>query len=131
MKELALALLLLPPTALFAASTKPNPADFPITIHVVYSRSVSSSGGTQQQIDAVVDGKQVELTANSLGVLALGDYPARISPSFRAPSFHPNSYDIYQGYDFLMPDAKIRTFALTAIGSTDTPAPTSSAPTNP
>jgi hypothetical protein len=127
MKKPALALLL--PATIFA-SAKPNPADFPITIHVIYSRSVSSGGGTQQQIEAAVDGKPVELTANSLGVLALADYPARISPDVRAPSFHPNTYDIYQGYDFLMPDGKIRTFALTAIGSTDAPPPTSPSSTN-
>ncbi len=89
------------------------------------------SGGGLQQIEALIDGKPVELTANSQGVLALGDYPARISPNVRPPSFHPNTYDIYQGYDFLMPDGKIRTFAQTAIGSADAPPPATPASTNP
>jgi hypothetical protein len=136
MKKLAFALLLLQPIALFAASGKPNAADFPITIHVVYSRSISSGGNSCQQIEGVVDGKQIELTADDLlpksrGVLALGDYPARISPTYRAQSFHPNTYDIYQGYDLLMPDGKIRSFQLTAVGLSDAPPPASPASTNP
>ena len=136
MKKLALALLLLQPVALFAASGKPNPTDFPITVHVVYSRSIASGGNSCQQIEAVVDGKQIELTANDLlpksrGVLALGDYPARISPTYSPQTFHPNTYDIYQGYDLLMPDGKIRTFQLTAIGLSDAPPSASPASTNP
>ena len=120
MKRIALLFLLLQTTLLLAASGVPNPADFPVKVHVVFSRYVTSTA--YQQIEAVIDGQRVELTGLSRGVLALGDYPARISAKVHGPK-NPNSYDVYKGYDFLMPDGNVRTYQVTAFGQSEFPAP--------
>lgn len=120
MKKMALMFLLLQTTLLLAAAGTPNPADFPVKVHVVFTRYVATGG--YQQIEALIDGQRVELTGYSLGVLALGDYKARISTKIHGPK-NPNSYDIYKGYDFLMPDGKVRTYQVTAMGKSEFPAP--------
>jgi hypothetical protein len=75
-----------------------------------------------QQVEALINGQRVELTCSSNGVLALGDYNARISTKMRYPK-KPNNYDLYKGYDFLMPDGKVRTYQVTAMGQSEFPAP--------
>ena len=118
MKKLALALLLLFTPAAFAAE-KPNPADFTITIHVITSASRFQYDGTLTEIlqilQTTIDNQPVELTGNSMGVLALGDYKARIATSVHGPR-NPNTYDIYKGYDLLMPDGTVRTYTVTRLG---------------
>jgi len=125
MKKFALALLLLQTTLLTAFAAGPNPADFPVLVHVVFTRAVRVDG--YQQIEAMIDGQRVELTGLSQGMLALGDYHARVSKKIRGPRY-PNDYDIYKGYDFLMSDGKVRTYQVTAMGSTAFPAPPPVAP---
>jgi hypothetical protein len=127
MKKLALALLLLLPTTAFAASTKPNPADFTITVHVISSASGTGSNQigpyTTQVLETTIDSQPVELTSYYIGgVLALGDYKARLSTTVQAPKKYTNTYDIYRGYDLLMPDGTTRSYAVTSL---------SLAPTNP
>jgi hypothetical protein len=118
MKSLALALLLIAPATAFAA-TKPNPADFTVTIHVTSSASEFRYDGTLveflQILETTIDGQPFQLTGNSAGVLALGDYKARISTTVHGPH-NPNSYDIYKGYDLLMPDGTARTYSVTRLG---------------
>jgi hypothetical protein len=118
MKKTLLMFVLLQ-TSLLLAAGSPNPADFPVKVHVVFSRYVSSAG--YQQLEAVIDGERVELVAYSQGYLALGDYPARVSTKIHGPK-NPNSYDVYKGYDFLMSDGKIRTYQVTAVGQSEFPA---------
>lgn len=129
MRKLALALILLQTSCLLAAT--PNPADFPMTIHITssVSRWQSSGGSTYdyQVLQTVIDGQQIELTSIAGGVLALGDYPARVSPKTTSPKGW-SAYDIVKGYDFLMSDGKIRTFSVTGISTIGAPAP---AATNP
>jgi hypothetical protein len=119
MRKLALTLLLLQPATLFAAADKQNPADFPVKVHVITSASQIIGGGTNstniQVLETTIDGQPVELTGGSDGVLALGDYQARIATKIFRPH-NPNTYDVYQGYDFLMPDGKIRTYLVTRLG---------------
>jgi hypothetical protein len=119
MKKTLLMFVLLQTTLLFAAAGSPNPADFPVQVHVVFTRFVSSAG--YQQVEAVIDGQRVELVAFSQGFLALGDYQARISTKIHGPK-SPNNYDVYKGYDFLMSDGKIRTYQVTAMGQSEFPA---------
>jgi hypothetical protein len=95
----------------------PSPSDFPIIFHVLYSSMVT--GG--QRIDVVIDGRPVELTCGSSGVLTLGDYPARVSPKVSAPK-NWSAYDNMKGYDLLMPDGKVRTYIVTAVGVASLPA---------
>jgi hypothetical protein len=120
MKKLALAFILLSSTFLFGASDKPNPADFAVKVHVVSSASQQTGGDTRtfyvQVLESVIDNQPVELQGSSQGVLALGDYPARVSAAVHAPNKHPNSYDTYQGYDLLMPDGTTRTYTVTRLG---------------
>jgi hypothetical protein len=91
-------------------------------VHVVSSASLITGNVYFQVLETVINGQPVELQESSLGVLALshgvlalGDYPARISLSIHGPK-NPNSYDIYKGYDFLMPDGTVRTYAVTRLG---------------
>lgn len=129
MKKVILLSVLLQTTLLLAAGDKPNPADFPVKVHVVFSRYVMTAG-QYQQIEALIDGVRVELTGESFGVLALGDYSARAATKLitRVPK-NPNTYDLYKGYEFLMPDGKTRTYQVTAMGQAQFPAPpTPSAP---
>jgi hypothetical protein len=118
MKKLALAVLfLMVPVA--RAAEKPNPADFTVTVHVISSSARTQSGvgvvWSAQVLETTIDNRPVELTGYSAGVLALGDYKARIATSIHGPR-NPNSYDIYKGYDLLMPDGTARTYTVTRIG---------------
>lgn len=119
MSALLFALLL--PFAAHAEKAPPSAADFPLAVHVVSSRSRSMYNGNlpyvvYQVLETVINGQPVQLEGVSAGILALGDYPARLSPSVHAISKHPNSYDVYQGYDFLMPDGKVRTYTVVGLG---------------
>lgn len=119
MKKLALVLLLLLPATAFAAHPKPNPADFTLKVHVISSAALRGwsygSVDNYQVLEAVIDNQPVQLQGYSLGVLALGDYPARISTKVHGPR-NPNTYDIYRGYDLLMPDGTSRTYTVTRLG---------------
>ncbi len=115
MKKLALVLLLFLSASAFAATHKPNPADFTVKVHVISSSSPRALAN-YQVLETTVDDQPVELTGFSQGVLALGDYPARLSKTVRPPSSHPNTYDIYRGYDLLMPDGTTRTYTVTGLG---------------
>ena len=120
MRSLALVLLLSTPAALHAAANKDtNPADYPITVHVLSSASqvaeVNGAAYVSQVLEVVIDGQPMQLTGYSNGVLALGDYKARIASSIHGPR-KPNTYDVYKGYDFLMPDGKVRTYTVTRLG---------------
>ena len=68
-------------------------------------------------LETVIDNQAVELRAtNSGGLLALGDYPARLLVMARQKPGHPKSYDIYHAYDLLMPDGTKRTYVVTRLG---------------
>lgn len=104
MKKTLLPLLLLCTT--FAVASGPSPVAYTITVHVIASNSWE---GNTQRLHVIIDGKKYELEGLSEGVLALGDYKAKLT------EIHRNSYDIYQTYQFLMPDGKTRDFSLTGI----------------
>jgi hypothetical protein len=119
MKKLPLALLLLLPASVIAAA-KPNPADFTITVHVISSSSGTGSNTigpyTTQVLETTIDSQPVELTSYNIGgVLALGDYKARLSTAVHAPKKFTNTYDIYLGYDLLLPDGTTRGYAVTSL----------------
>ena len=107
---LVLCLCLIPSVAL--AGDKP-PKDYPLTAHVVASHN--SVGANIQLLEAVIDGKQVTLFGNAMGVLALGDYKARVSSGSYTQTT-PNAYDLRITYEFLFPDGHSRTYRLTGLG---------------
>ena len=118
MKKLAIALLLVQTTFLCAAKPSSNPADYPITAHVVFSRYIPGAGSVvgYQQLDTIINGQQVELDGeNGLGVLALGDYKAQLSTTNWIPK-HLNGYDTFVVYRFLLPDGTIRDFDVVGLG---------------
>jgi hypothetical protein len=109
-KRITFAALLFCSTIVFAQPS--SPADYTITVHVTASRirrPINQAGQAGQQIQVVIEGKRYELQGLSDGVLALGDYKAKLKEIQR------NSYDIYKTYEFLMPDGKTRNFNLTGI----------------
>ena len=117
MKTFLLAVLFVPALSLHAAAPA-NRADFPLTAHVTYSASRGESLNAPQRLDVVIDGKRIELTSqgNEIGVLQLGDYPARVSPQV-TPRKSWKPYDQYAGYDLLLPDGKVRTYLVTGMGT--------------
>jgi len=116
MKTLAVALLLLQPIAVLASADKPNPADFPIKIHVISSSSQALNNVSYVQVlETTIDGQPTELTGNGGGVLAPGDYSARLNPDVQGPG-DAMSYDVYRGYYLLLPDGKTRKYKVTGLG---------------
>jgi hypothetical protein len=120
-KKLALALLLQTPVV-FAAKPTSNPTDYPITVHVVFSRY--DTRAITQQLDAIINGQQVVLQSETgAGVLALGDYKALLSQTRFIPK-RLNGYDTFVVYRFLLPDGTIRDFDVVGLGpKADTDAP--------
>ncbi|HEX5283726.1 MAG TPA: hypothetical protein VFW30_06370 [Bryocella sp.] len=93
MRSLIVFVLFIQSAAVVFALDPANSGDFPITIHVVssWSRAVNGHDYPGQYLETTIDKQPVELSCDSLGVLALGDYQARISSKVHAPSKNPNS----------------------------------------
>ena len=135
MRKLIFALLLLLPTTfLYAAKPQPNPADYTITVHVVFSRSADSYAGglyfTYQDLETVINGQHVELRTTNSGVLALKDYQARVIPTKGVPK-NANASDVYLTYEFLLPDGTTRAYDVTGLGPKADPNQSPDAPTHP
>jgi hypothetical protein len=126
MKKLAFAMLLLSSTLAFAATPKAVPMHPLVTVQVVFSRYIIAPGRATnyQQLDAVVDGQQVELYSDeACGVLAPGDYKAQpISTYNGAKGIHdyiprqPNGFDLFVIYRFQLPDGSTRDYKLIGLG---------------
>ena len=73
MKKMALMFLLLQTTLLLAAADKPNPADFPVKVHVVSSAATNCGSACAyiQVLVTVIDSQPIELQGNSDGVARL------------------------------------------------------------
>ena len=92
-----------------------TPADFPATLHVVSSASVFEAGSPAQVLEVTIGGQPMQLTALvTNGVLALGDYPARLLPPYKYD--HAKSYDVDRTYELLLPDGSTRKYELTRLG---------------
>jgi hypothetical protein len=94
-----------------AIAAPPNTPDYNVTVHVIESKTRYYPNPVRgyQRITVVVDGYKYELEALSEGVLALGDYKAKLTETPK------NGYDIYRTYTFLLPDGKTREFNLSGI----------------
>ena len=144
MKRFGLALLLMQSSLLLASNKpKPNPADFPLTVHVVYSRFVFGDviGNGHQELETMIQGQQVELrSVDALGVFALGDYKGmaittatQLGTKSGYIPVHPYPLDNFNIYRLLQPDGTSRDFYLIGLGPKEPypSQPPPSAPTNP
>jgi len=113
MKKFALAICLLFASTICAhAKTPPNPASYPITIHVTGSHLVPQNGEDREHLDVVIDGQRYELRSTDPGktwVFRLGDYKARLTASQSTP------YDFFYMYELLLPDNSTRQFQVIGI----------------
>ncbi len=111
-KTIAAMLLAIP---MMAHASKPNPNDYKLQVHVrqtelTYACNSSflgnpSSCGMRLLVIAIVEGKKLELRANTSVLLRTGDYKAK-----PAALGDDTSYEDYRGYEFLMPDGKTMSF---------------------
>lgn len=97
-----IALLAFLAVARFAwAGTVPNPADYPVTVHV----SATHVSHNLQTLDVVIDRKKFQLQISDIMLFALGDYKAKL-----VKEQHRGGYQFYQIYELLFPDQKTRRF---------------------
>ena len=114
--------MLLSSASLFAQDTKPNPADYNISVHVRASRldvrcDSTAGGGSSceylQRLKVTIDGKKYELIGGfglgqmRFGVLRTGDYRARITKENTS-----RSYEYVREYEFLFPDGHKRKYSV-------------------
>ncbi len=117
---LAAVVLLAPPAC--AQAKAPNPADCPLTVHVLWSTTQSDPSPIvgaiiSQRLRVTIDSKQFELSScTGGGILAPGDNPAQSIPVPRIPKNHA-AYDLYNAYRPLLPDGKTRDFGVVGMGT--------------
>lgn len=115
MKKLALIVLIFCSTLALAA----NPADYPLNVHVTASRLLDYGSGANtvvfQILEVTSDGNKLELegdalfaTRNTWGLIARGDYKARL-----ITDVHRSSYLSHQTYELLFPDNRTVKFDVT------------------
>lgn len=111
----AFAFLLLTP---MAKAAPPNPADYPITVHVSSSSvNVKYEGDKAPSYDyedlhVVINGNKYTLETSdhslvSAGPLAPGDYQAKV-----VENLHQRKYTVVRHYVMLFPDGSTATFFL-------------------
>jgi len=75
-------------------SKRPDPYDYPVTVHVAHAR-LTGAPNTVLHLDAVIDGKSVELEAAAGALLHTGEYKARVvSDDEKKSGWFSKSYDI-------------------------------------
>jgi hypothetical protein len=106
MKKFIAVFCLLLCAATLQAKDKPDPADFPIKIHISASQYVYLPGGFPVVVDTVLNGKKVKLGGFVLGshvsgvVINPGDYQIRL----KEDKTEHNGSVIRQEYELLLPD---------------------------
>ncbi len=79
----------------YSDSHHQDPLDFRLTVHVTHARVVTSGGASILHLDAVIDGKKVELETAASGLLHIGDYRGRVASSSEGKSgWFSRSYDL-------------------------------------
>jgi hypothetical protein len=61
----------------YSESHRPDPLEYPLTVHVTHAQVVGTPPA-YLRLDAVIDGKHVELETGATGLLHIGDYRGRI-----------------------------------------------------
>lgn len=63
----------------YSQSQRPDPLLWPLTVHVTHARVSGAGGAAVLHLDAVIDGRKVELETAASGLLHVGDYQARVA----------------------------------------------------
>ena len=105
MKKIMLVLLFLTLSAW--ANSNPNPADYPLKVHVISSRLYAPGGLT---LETTIDGTKYTLWDNWNQLLIPGDYKAKLIKDKRV-----NSYQFNSEYELLYPDGKTEHFQVYGI----------------
>jgi hypothetical protein len=72
-----------------------DPMDYPLTVHVTHARVVTSGGVSVLHLDAVIEGKKIELESGASGLLHIGDYRGRLATNSETKSgWFSRSYDL-------------------------------------
>jgi hypothetical protein len=96
---------------------KPNPADYPITVHISATHIRHECPGTRDGVagcdglyaHTVLKGKKLELSGsaeigpNHHALIAPGNYPARLTKDIQ----NADGSVIYQEYEILLPDGTV------------------------
>jgi len=85
------------------APAAPAPEVYSLDVHVI--SSYFPPFPENQHLNVIIDGKKYELRGPQDGLLALGDYKAKL-----VKDEHKTSYESAQVYEFLFPDKKTREF---------------------
>lgn len=106
MKTIVFAALLL---CSVVAWSQPNPADYPVTVHVTRSWLRDAGGDNlvrYQMLDVIIGGKKFELESGPVNnLIVLGNYKARVTKDA-----HKTPYRSQQTYQILFPDNKTESF---------------------
>lgn len=120
MRNIAWLLLLLSIFGSSGIAQTKNQAEYTLSVHVVSSQIVQVCGSVNfgssgcylaQQLAVTTNGKRYDLQAThksgGKGVLAIGDYKARVTKEER-----PSSWELLRTYELLLPDNTTRSFTL-------------------
>lgn len=106
MKKISLAVLLFT----LSAWATPNPADYPLNVHIISSQFDYQAGSFALLVQATINGTKYTLKDNWTQLLMPGDYKARLIKDKRA-----NSYQFNSEYELLYPDGKTEHFRVYGI----------------
>ena len=82
--------------------------DYPITVHVSAAKWRQNPNWSVQLLEVTINGKKYELSGEiGNGLLALGDYPAKL-----VRDEHKTAYQTMQEYELQFPDGKAEKFTL-------------------
>jgi len=65
----------------YSQSHRPDPLEYPLVVRVTHARVTGAGPAGVLHLDALVDGKKVELETPASGLLHIGEYRARIVAS--------------------------------------------------
>jgi len=98
-----------------AASSKPDPSQYTLTVHVSAAEYAPHDEVSNQILTVTIGGKHYRLwggtvsSKNKFALINPGDYPARLTLDQ-----HKTSYESQQRYEFLFPDGTTRGFDVVA-----------------
>jgi hypothetical protein len=74
---------------------RPDPLAYPLTVHVTHARVTGVGTAGVLHLDAIVDGKKVELETNAAALLHIGDYQGRVvSVDDKKSGWFSKSYEL-------------------------------------